>query len=149
MAVGTVEATQTKLKIAGGAMIMMMRRNLILSVLFIVVCALIAKPEAFVSRDQWFDSYERTTWGQERLRLDGFAHYLNKDRQSNGYVAIYALPREKKNEINGRVDRIRRHLTEKRGVDAKQLVIIVAGRHEKGLTILLPVNQGLARPEFP
>jgi hypothetical protein len=129
---------------------MMKRRKLILPILFVVVaCALIARSEAFVSFDQWFDSYERTTWGQERLRLDSFAHYLNKDRQSNGYVAIYALPQEKNAAIRRRVDRIRRHLTEKRGVDAKQLVIIVAGRDEKGLTILQPVKQGVARPEFP
>ncbi len=129
---------------------MMKRRKLILPVLYVVVaCALLARSESIVAFDQWFDLYERTTWGQERLRLDSFAHYLNKDRQSNGYVAIYALPREKKNEINGRVVRIRRHLTEKRGVDANQLVIIVAGRHEKGLTILQPVKQGVARPEFP
>lgn len=129
---------------------MMKRRKLILPVLYVVVaCALLARSESIVAFDQWFDSYERTTWGQERLRLDSFAHYLNKDRQSNGYVAIYALPREKKNEINGRVDRIRRHLTEKRGVDAKQLVIIVAGCHGKGLTILQPVKQGVAWPEFP
>lgn len=128
---------------------MMMKRKMAFSLCCIVACALIARSEAIVAFDQWFDSYERTTWGQERLRLDDFAVFLNNDRQSIGYVAIYALPQEKKNEINGRVVRIRRHLTEKRGVDAKQLVIIVAGRHEKGLTILQPVKQGSVRPNFP
>ena len=129
---------------------MMKRRKSILSVLYIVVaCALIARSEAIVSFDQWFDLYERTTWQQERLRLDDFAHFLNKNRQSNGYVAIYALPPEKKADIKGRVDRIRRHLTQVRGVDIKRLSIIVAGRDERGLTILQPVKQGLARPKFP
>jgi len=122
---------------------------LICATLLIVSFSFTARADTSNPREQWFDSYGRTSWEQERIRLDNFAVFLIENRKMKGYIALYSLPNETRSDINNRIIRIRQYITQMRGVDVRRLRIIIAGTNESGLTILQPVERGVPRPKFP
>ena len=98
--------------------------------------------------DQWFDSYDKLPWEEEKLRLDNFAMFLKRNPKMKGYIAFYLGKDIHTSEATARIDRVRDHLVSTRDIDPTRLVLVDKGNTEKTRTILQPVLEDKPPPEF-
>ena len=92
--------------------------------------------------DQWFDSYGDISWEDEKVHLDNFAIALQHDRDTIGYIIVYAGRRACAGEIKARALRATKYLVETRGTQASRIKWIDGGYREELTVILQPVPRG-------
>lgn len=109
---------------------------------------LLTLPSEFVRADQWFDSYGKLPWAEERLRLDNFAMFLRQNRDTIGYIAFYVGDCDSESDINTRVQRAKDYLVRDRKIDKVRIVVIHAGERKETKIVLHPVLKTLPPPSF-
>jgi hypothetical protein len=80
-------------------------------------------------------------WEQEKLFLDDFAFYLEKNANMNGHILFYVGSNEKASSIKKRAERAMNYLIHKRKVDRRRLFLMNVGKRDETLFILQPIEK--------
>lgn len=81
--------------------------------------------------DQWFDSYGDLSWEDEKAHLENFAIALQNDRDSIGYIIVYAGRRSCVGEAKDRALRTKKYLIQTRAIEASRIKMIDGGYREE------------------
>jgi hypothetical protein len=93
------------------------------------------------------DSYEATKLREERMHLDGLVSELKKEPHSQGYILVYAGKRAYRGEAVAHGRKAKEYLVKRKGIDARQIVVVDAGYREKLTVELFVVPSGGAWPQ--
>jgi hypothetical protein len=111
----------------------------------VLVGLLMISASPFVANAQFdpFDSYGGAiSWEDEKAHLDNFAIALQHDRDSIGYIIVYAGRRACVGEAKDRALRAKKYVVEARGIQASRIKWIDGGYREELTTILQPAPRG-------
>lgn len=97
--------------------------------------------------DEWFDSFERTSWDEERAHLYGLVVYLRQNPESNGYILKCYQNSEGKLVATRRMKLIRNFLKKQMRISLSRLVMSV-GKCNVEQTILQPFEKKGELPSF-
>lgn len=89
-----------------------------------------------------YDEYGDVSWISEEARLTNFATQLQEQTDAKGYLILYG-PRR----IDQRLARVRKFLTEQRGIDSNRIVLINGGFNRKAKVELWLVPEGANPPK--
>lgn len=127
-----------------------MKRSAIVfaALLFGVIGYLFVGPVEPASADEWFDIYGEISWKNEKLHLDNFAIYLNRNPDMQGYIAFYAGKKARLLDVKKRVARAKEYLIHNLKVDRRRISVVYAGRRKETRFALQPVEKSLPPPVF-
>lgn len=110
---------------------------------------ILLEPFQVARADQWFDSYGKLPWAEEKLHLDNFAMHLKHNPDMTGYVAFYVGKNDNEADIQKRVDRAKKYLSHGRTkIDKERIIVVNAGKREETRTVLQPVLKANPPPNF-
>lgn len=113
------------------------------------LCGSLLWPSAFTRADQWFDSYGKISWAEERARLDSFAKFLKEKPDMIGYMAFYVGESDSEAEIEKHVIQAQNHVVCGRlKIEKERIVIVNAGKRAETKFVLQPVLKTLPPPDF-
>jgi hypothetical protein len=92
--------------------------------------------------DQWFDSYGKISWEDEKAHLDNFAIALQQDSNLIGNIIVYAGKRSCANEAKDRALRAKKYVVETRGIHESRVKWLDGGYREELTVILQPMPSG-------
>jgi len=98
------------------------------------------------SADQWFDSYGKISWGEEKSRLDNFALYLKQNPDMNGYIGYWTGPSDRSARVRSSDVRARNYLVRDRRIERDRIIVVDVGRKDETQFVLQPVNKNLGSP---
>lgn len=101
-----------------------------------------------ITIDGWFDSYGLIPWEEERLHLDNFAIYLERNSDSNGYIAFYVGEKDEAKEIEKRTARATNYLICERKIAKNRIIVVNAGKRQETKIVLQPVSKDKPTPDF-
>ena len=91
---------------------------------------------------QWFDSYRKLSWEDEKAHLDNFAIALQNDPDLIGYIQVYAGRRSCVGEAKNRAFRAKKYLVQMRAIEASRIKLLDGGYREELTVILQPAPRG-------
>jgi hypothetical protein len=110
---------------------------------------ILLRPFPVAHADQWFDSYGKVPWAEEKLHLDNFAMHLKDNPDMIGYVAFYVGKNDKEANTQKRVVRAKNYLLHGRTkIDKERIIVVNAGKREETRTVLQPVLKANPPPSF-
>jgi hypothetical protein len=116
----------------------------------LIVLAFLLTLDAMASKsvDEWFDSYGKLPWEEERLHLDNFAIYLKRNPEMVGYLAYYVGDDSSEAEMEARIGRAKEYLICEFKIDKKRIIVVKAEKREKTKVVLQPVSKEKRPPDF-
>ena len=133
---------------------MISSRLLLLSTLLVLVTTnLSGRDSRLFANEPWLSHYSGgISWEAEQAYLDNFAIQIMNDPDLIGYILIYSGEDSCRDEAQARALRLKKYMTEVRGVPWNKVMWKSAGRYRgKGLEIfhLGFGREGLAKVSFP
>jgi len=90
------------------------------------------------SQLRWFDEYSQVTLQQERLHLDNFAYYLQKNSDWVGYVGFYVSKTKSIKTGRLRAERAKEYIVKTFKIPKSSIKIVYLGREADDRFILQP-----------
>jgi hypothetical protein len=131
-----------------------MRRSIVVSCFCIILLAstvvsAVSYPKSPSLPGGPLDSYGNICWEDEKSRLDNLAIAVQDAEGWYGYIVIYAGRRSCVGEAQARLERARKWVVEKRGIEANRIILKDGGYRENVRTELWLVPYELSESEWP
>jgi len=98
--------------------------------------------------NEWFDSYGKIPWEDERAHLHNFARFLQHDPEMMGYIGYNWRNNAEFKEMKRRAIRAQRFLVKELKIDKSRIIIIKGGPRDEPRTVLQPSKKGLPPLDF-
>lgn len=93
-----------------------------------------------------FDTYTKLPFDEEAARLKNFAYALKKEPGAQGYIIVYAAPKENAGAAHSSAGLLKNHLIKEYDIDERRLVTVDGGHRESMAVELYIVPTGITPP---